>query len=115
MDLGNLMKQAKEMQDKMQNMQDKLADMEVVGESGAGLVKVTMTGRHDVKSVFIDATLLNNKDDEGEGEGSKEMLEDLVAAAVNDAVRKVEDSSKGQLSSLASGFKMPEGFKFPPV
>ncbi len=103
-DLGELMKQAQQMQEKMQQAQQDLAQAEVVGESGAGMVKVTMNGRHDVKRVAIDPDLLNE---------DKEMLEDLLAAAVNDAVRKVEQKNKDQLSGMASGMGLPEGFKMP--
>ena len=102
--LGNLMKQAQEMQEKMKSVQDDLANSEVVGESGAGLVSITMTGRHDVKHVSIDDSLL--KED-------KEVLEDLIAAAVNDAVRRLEESQKEKMSKLTGGMPMPPGFKFP--
>jgi hypothetical protein len=104
MDINKLMKQASEMQEKMQSMQDEAADAEVTGEAGAGLVKVVMTGRHDVRSVSIDPSLLDE---------SKEFLEDLLAAAVNDAVRKVEAKSKAAMGSLAGGINLPPGFKFP--
>ncbi len=102
--LGDLMKQAQEMQTNMQKMQDELANAEVIGESGAGLVKITMTGRHDVKEVNIDPSLLTE---------DKEILEDLLAAAVNDAVRKVEASTKNKMGDLTSGMQMPPGFKMP--
>ena len=104
MDINKLMKQASEMQEKMQTMQDQAANAEVTGEAGAGLVKVVMTGRHDVRSVSIDPSLLDE---------SKEYIEDLLAAAVNDAVRKVEANSKDAMSSLAGGINLPPGFKFP--
>jgi DNA-binding YbaB/EbfC family protein len=103
-DLGNLMKQAQQMQEQMQKAQEQLANAEVIGESGAGLVKVTMTGRHDVRRVEIDADLLGE---------DKEMLEDLLAAAVNDAVRKVEASSKEQMANMTSGMGLPADFKMP--
>ena len=103
-DLGELMKQAQQMQEKMQKAQDDLALAEITGESGAGMVKVTMNGRHDVKRVEIEPGLL--KED-------KEMLEDLLAAAVNDAVRKVELKNKEQLSGMAAGMGLPDGFKMP--
>ena len=103
-DLGNLMKQAQQMQEQMQKAQEQLANAEVVGESGAGLVKVTMTGRHDVRRVEIDSDLLCE---------DKEMLEDLLAAAVNDAVRKVEASSQEQMANMTSGMGLPAGFKMP--
>jgi DNA-binding YbaB/EbfC family protein len=102
--MGNLMKQAQKMQDDMQKIQEELANAEVTGESGAGLVKVVMTGRHDVKRVDIDSSLM---------EEDKEMLEDLLAAAVNDAVRKVEENSKDKMSGLTSGMGLPPGFKMP--
>jgi len=101
---GDLMKQAQEMQERMQKMQEELANAEVTGESGAGLVKVTMTGRHDVKQVQVDDSLLQE---------DKEVLEDLLAAAVNDAVRRVEETNKDKMSGLASGINLPSGFKFP--
>ncbi len=102
--LGDLMKQAQQMQEQMQKAQAKLADAEVTGEAGAGLVKVVMTGRHDVKRVTIDPSLLSE---------DKEVLEDLLAAAVNDAVRRVEASSKDLLSGLTAGLNIPPGFKMP--
>lgn len=98
------MKQAQEMQERMQKMQEEIANAEVTGESGAGLVKVVMTGRHDVKRVTIDDSLLSEE---------KEILEDLLAAAVNDAVRRVEQANKDKLGGLAAGIDLPPGFKFP--
>lgn len=103
-DLGDLMKQAQAMQENMQKMQEDLASVEVCGESGAGMVSVAMTGRHDVVNVEIDPSLLNEE---------KEILEDLFAAAVNDAVRKVEAANKDKMGDLASGLNLPEGFKMP--
>ncbi|WP_323846786.1 YbaB/EbfC family nucleoid-associated protein [Microbulbifer magnicolonia] len=110
--LGDLMQQAQkmqaEMQEKMQKMQQELNELRVCGEAGAGMVKVTMNGRHDVISVEIDPELLSE---------DKEMLEDLLAAAVNDAVRRAEEKAqelqKQQMGNLASGINLPEGFKFP--
>ncbi|GAB2191085.1 YbaB/EbfC family nucleoid-associated protein [Sessilibacter sp. MAH2] len=102
--LGDLMKQAQEMQENMQKMQQELANAEVTGESGAGMVKIVMTGRHDVRSVNIDPSLMTE---------DREILEDLIAAAMNDAVRKVERANQEKLGSLASGFQMPPGFKMP--
>ena len=102
--LGGLMKQAQQMQENMKTGQEQLAAMEVEGQAGAGLVKVVMTGRHDVKRVTVDPSLL--KDD-------KEMLEDLVAAAMNDAVRKVEARVQEKFSGLMSGVALPPGFKLP--
>ena len=102
--LGNLMKQAQQMQESLQKAQEAIASMEVTGESGAGLVKVTMTGRHDVKRVQIDPSLM--QDDKG-------MLEDLLAAAVNDAVRRVEEMSKEKLAGATAGMQLPPGMKMP--
>ncbi len=104
MGLGNMMKQAKEMQEKMAKMQEQQANIEQQGESGAGLVKVTMTGKHDVKRIHIDPSLLSE---------DKEMLEDLIAAAVNDAVRKIEEANKALMGDLTGGMNLPEGFKMP--
>ncbi len=107
MKLGNmneLMKQAQAMQEKMQKMQEDVAKLEVTGESGAGLVKIVMNGRHDVRSVTLDSSLLNE---------DKEILEDLIAAAINDAVRKVESNSQEQMQKLTGGMQMPPGFKMP--
>ena len=102
--LGNLMKQAQEMQEKMKKAQDDLAQLEVSGESGAGLVKITMTGRHDVRKVDIDASLMSE---------DKEMLEDLVAAAMNDAVRKIEANNQTNMADMTAGMQLPPGFKMP--
>jgi DNA-binding YbaB/EbfC family protein len=104
MNIQDLMKQAQDMQAKMQEAQAELANAEVEGESGAGMVKVTMTGQHDVKRVTIDESLLSE---------DKEMLEDLLAAAVNDAVRKVEVNNRDAMSSMTAGLNMPPGFKMP--
>jgi DNA-binding YbaB/EbfC family protein len=98
--LGDMMKQAQQVQERMQEMQEKLAQMEVTGESGAGLVKVVMNGRHEVRRVHLDDSLLSE---------GKEVVEDLVAAAVNDAVRRVESEQQQQMSGLASGFGLPLG------
>lgn len=103
-DLNALMKKAAEMQEQMQKAQQELANKEVRGEAGAGLVCVTMTGRHDVRRVEIDDSLLSE---------DKEVLEDLLAAAVNDAVRKVEENNKGQMGDMLSGMGMPGDFKMP--
>jgi len=108
MNMQQLMQQAQRMQEQMQKQmqkaQEELANTELQGEAGAGLVKITMTGRHDVKRVEIDDSLL--KED-------KEMLEDLIAAAVNDAVRKVEDYSQKKMGSVTQGLNMPPGMKLP--
>lgn len=102
--LGDLMKQAQQLQEQMQKAQEQLAAAEVIGEAGAGLVKVTMTGRHDVKRVTIDPSLLSE---------DKEILEDLLAAAVNDAVRRVEEKNRDMLAGMTQGMGMPPGFKMP--
>jgi DNA-binding YbaB/EbfC family protein len=102
--LAGLMKQAQQMQENMKQAQEQLATIEVEGQAGAGLVKVVMTCRHDVKRVSIDNSLLGD---------DKDMLEDLVAAAVNDAVRRVETTVQEKMSGLTAGFSMPPGFKLP--
>jgi len=102
--LGNIMKQAQQMQENMQKAQEEIAKLEVTGESGAGLVKITMTGRHDVKSVSIDPTLMGD---------DKDMLEDLIAAAVNDANRRVENMTQEKMSGLTAGMELPAGMKLP--
>jgi DNA-binding YbaB/EbfC family protein len=102
--LAGLMKQAQQMQENMKRMQEQLATIEVEGQSGAGLVKVTMTCRHDVKRVSIDDSLL--KDD-------KDMLEDLVAAAMNDAVRRAETMIQEKMGGMTAGMGLPAGYKMP--
>ena len=102
--LGGMMKQAQQLQEKMQKAQEEIANMQVIGESGAGMVKVTMTGRHDVKKVEIDSSLLQD---------DKEILEDLIAAAVNDANRRVETETQDRMSSVTQGLPIPPGFKMP--
>lgn len=102
--MGDLMKQAQQLQEKMQQAQEEASRAELTGQSGAGLVTVVMTGRYDVKRVQIDPCLLTE---------DKEMLEDLLAAAVNDAVRKVEENNRQSMSELAGGMGMPAGFKMP--
>jgi nucleoid-associated protein EbfC len=102
--LGNLMKQAQKMQENMARAQEELANMEVTGQSGGGLVSVVMTGRHEVRRVSIDPSLL---------EDDRDMLEDLVAAAINDAVHRVEETSKERMASLTAGMSLPPGFKLP--
>ncbi|MBC7455479.1 MAG: YbaB/EbfC family nucleoid-associated protein [Massilia sp.] len=102
--LAGLMKQAQTMQDNMKKAQDALALVEVEGQSGAGLVKIVMTCKNDVKRVSIDPSLLAD---------DKDMLEDLVAAAFNDAVRKAEATSAEKMSGLTAGMAMPPGFKMP--
>ena len=102
--LAGLMKQAQQMQDNMKRAQEELALTEVEGAAGAGMVKVTMTCRHDVKRVAIDPSLLAE---------DRDMLEDLVAAAVNDAVRRVESTTQEKMAGLTSGLPLPPGFKLP--
>ena len=102
--ISYLMQQAQNMQADMQKAQEELANAEIKGESGAGLVTVIMTGRHDVKRVTIDPAVLSE---------DKEVLEDLLAAAVNDAVRKVEANNQQAMSGLTAGLNLPPGFKMP--
>jgi len=102
--IGNLMKQAQKMQEDMQKAQAELANLEVTGQAGGGMVSVVMTGRHDVKRVNIDPSLM--KDD-------KDMLEDLFAAAVNDAVRQIEKRSQERMAGMTAGMSLPPGFKMP--
>ncbi|MBQ0781151.1 YbaB/EbfC family nucleoid-associated protein [Thalassolituus sp.] len=102
--MGNLMKQAQKMQEQMQKAQAELAEAEVTGESGAGLVKVTMNGRHDVKRVELDDSVMSE---------DKELLEDLLAAAVNAAVRKIEQNNQEQMSKMTAGMGLPPGMKLP--
>ena len=102
--LADLMKQAQQMQDGMKKAQEELAQTEVEGQSGAGLVKVTMTCRYDVRRVSIDPSLLGE---------DRDMLEDLVAAAINDAVRRVEATTQERLAGVTKGMPMPPGFKLP--
>jgi DNA-binding YbaB/EbfC family protein len=102
--ISDLMKQAQDMQAELQKAQEDLAKAEVVGEAGAGMVTVTMNGRHDVVRVAIDDSVLAE---------DKEVLEDLLAAAVNDAVRKIEARNKETMSGLAAGLNLPPGFKLP--
>src|SRR5438132_12172424 len=102
--LAGLMKQAQAMQENLKRAQEELGSIEVEGQSGAGLVKVTMTCKHDVKRVAIDPSLLAD---------DKDMLEDLVAAAFNDAVRKAEATSQEKMSGLTGGMALPPGFKMP--
>ncbi len=102
--MGDVMKQVQEMQGKMQQMQEELANIEIQGQSGAGLVSVTMNGRNDVRRVQIDQSLMSE---------DREMLEDLLAAAVNDAVRRVEEAKNEKMKGLAGGLGIPPGFKMP--
>ncbi len=102
--LAGLMKQAQQMQDNLKRAQDELALMDVEGQSGAGLVKVTMSCKHDVKRVVIDKSLLADDQD---------MLEDLVAAAFNDAIRRAEEVSQAKMGKLTAGMPLPPGMKLP--
>ncbi len=102
--LGNLMKQAQKMQADMLKAQQELAEMEVIGKAGGGLVTVEMTGKHEVKRVTVDDSLLGD---------DKDMLEDLIAAAINDAVHKVEQTTKDKFSGLTAGMGLPPGMKLP--
>lgn len=102
--MGNIMKQAQEMQERMQKMQEELAEVEVTGQAGAGMVKVTMTCNHNVRRVEVDDSLMDD---------DKEMLEDLTAAAFNDAVRGVQETSKEKMGDVTGGMPLPPGFKMP--
>jgi DNA-binding YbaB/EbfC family protein len=102
--IGNMMKQVQQMQENMARMQAKLAETEIEGQSGAGMVKVVMTCKHDVRRVSIDPALMTD---------DREMLEDLVAAAVNDAVRKVEATVQEKMGSVTAGLPIPPGMKLP--
>lgn len=101
--IAGLMKQAQQMQDNMKKMQDSLGGIEVEGQSGAGMVKITMTCKYDVRRVNIDPSVMDDK----------EMLEDLIAAAVNDAVRRVESTTQEKMSGFTAGLNLPPGFKMP--
>ena len=102
--LGNMMKQAQKMQADMQKAQEEIANMEAEGQSGGGMVKVVMNGRHEVRRVELDDSLM---------EDDKEMIEDLLAAAVNDAVRKIEQESADKMSGVTAGLNLPGGLKLP--
>jgi nucleoid-associated protein EbfC len=101
--MAGLMQQAQKMQENLKKAQDEIARMEVEGQAGAGMVKVTMTGKHDCKRVQIDPSVMDDKD----------MLEDLVTAAINDAARKIEATSAEKMGSLAGGMNLPPGMKLP--
>lgn len=102
--LSGLMKQAQQMQENMQKAQEELAKIEVTGQSGAGMVSVVMTGKHEVKRINIDDSLLGD---------DRDMLEDMIAAAVNDAVHKVEKNNQEKMSGMTAGMSLPPGFKLP--
>ena len=101
--MGNLMKQAQKMQEDMQKAQQEIASMEVEGQAGGNMVSVTMNGRHELRRVNIDESLMDDK----------EMLEDLIAAAVNDAVRRIEEVSKDKMSGATAGINLPPGMSLP--
>lgn len=102
--LGNIMKQAQKMQEEMQKAQAELANVEVTGESGGGMVKVVMKGTHEVNKVSIDSTMMQD---------DKEMLEDLIAAAMNDAVHKISKNNQDSMANMTAGLNLPPGFKLP--
>lgn len=102
--IEGLMKQAQDMQKNMQSAQEEITKLEVTGESGGGMVKVVMNGRHEAKRITIDDTMIGD---------DKDMLEDLIVAAINDATHKVEKQSKERMSALTGGIDLPPGFKFP--
>jgi len=102
--IGQLMKQAQQMQAEMQKAQEEMAKLTVTGESGAGMVKITMTCKHEIRSLEIDDSLVGD---------DKEMLEDLIIAAFNDTVRKVEQTVQEKFSGVASGLSLPPGMKLP--
>ena len=102
--IGNIMKQAQQLQENMQRAQLEIAGMEVTGEAGGGMVRVTINGKHEARRVAIDPSLLGE---------DKDMLEDLVAAAINDATHKLEQASQAKMSSLMSGMQLPPGMKLP--
>ena len=102
--LGDLMKQAQKIQEDMQKAQGELANMEINGQSGGGMVNVTMNGKHEVSRIKIDDSLLQE---------DRDMLEDMIAAAVNDAVHKVSSATQEKMSGMTSGIPLPPGFKLP--
>ena len=102
--LGNLMKQAQKMQEDMQKAQEEVANLEVEGQAGGGMVKVVMNGRHEIRKVTLDDSLMQD---------DKEMIEDLLAAAVNDAVRRVEKQTQEKMAGVTAGLNLPGGMKLP--
>ena len=102
--MGNLMKQAQKMQEDMQKAQEEVANMEVEGQAGGGMVKVVMNGRHEIRKVMLDDSLMQD---------DKEMIEDLLAAAVNDAVRRVEQQTQEKMAGITAGLNLPGGMKLP--
>ena len=103
-DMSQLFKQAQKMQEQMQKAQEEQSRMEVTGESGAGLVKVTINGKHEVRKVALDPSLMTEE---------RSLVEDLIAAAMNAAVNKVADNNRSSLANMTAGLKLPEGFKLP--
>ncbi len=102
--MGSMMKQAQKMQEDMQKAQEEIANMEVEGQAGGGMVKVVMNGRHELRKVELDDSLMSD---------DKEMIEDLLAAAVNDAVRRIEQQSSEKMSGVTAGLNLPGGMKLP--
>lgn len=102
--IGNMMKQAQKMQEDMKKAQEEVANMEAEGQAGGGMVKVLMNGRHELRKVELDDSLMSD---------DKEMIEDLLAAAVNDAVRKIEQMSSERMSGVTAGLNLPGGMKLP--
>ena len=105
-ELGGFMKQAQEMQETIKKAQEELASMEIIGSAGAGMVTVTMTGKYDVKKVAIDPSILT-------GDDNKSVIEELVGAAFNDGVRKVEKATRDKMSAVSGGLSLPMGIKLP--
>lgn len=103
-DLNQLLQQAKQMQEQMQKAQEEAAKKIVIGESGAGMVRIHLSGRYDASKVELSADLMQE---------DKEIIEDLIAAAINDAVKKLEDGNRDAMGAMTSGMKLPDGFKFP--
>jgi nucleoid-associated protein EbfC len=103
-DMNQLLKQAQKMQEQMQKAQEELGKMEVTGESGAGLVKITINGKHEVRKVELDPSLMTEE---------RGLVEDLIAAAMNAAVKKVADNNRSSLANMTAGLNLPEGFKLP--
>ena len=103
--MSNLMKQAQQLQANMQRAQAEIATLEVTGEAGGGMAKVTMTGKHEVRRVVLDPSIVSSDD--------KDMLEDLIAAAINDAVQKLERATQEKMASVMGGMQLPPGMKMP--
>lgn len=103
--MGNMMKQAQALQERMQKIQDEIAAMECTGEAGAGLVKITLNGKHEARKLEIDPSIFNEED--------KEMCEDLIVAAINDATRRIEEQKNEKMSAMTAGLPLPPGIKLP--